>query len=353
MLFAILEEQESMAQRVLMYPRAWDDATQKNDPVIRTSRRLLRDAASRYKVMLQPISPIAAPLLPQTTPGSPETQDEPEPPTYSDEESYPLTNLLSLTTFNRIIYLQPSGIILDATPLDLLFTLPMSDDQKPILGLTSPIPSLADRPAILLLEPSRRNYEDTVAALPEGAYPDTDFLTLVHTIAAASSSVSSPEENSQQHTSPNLLAESSSLHHTPSSSQLNATLFLQTTGYVHFQDEGVKGPEYEVSIAFRDAAPRGNEERRAWEGAYERFREGRMGVCGLDLEVEMTMPEEGDDVDITEGGEDGGEERLLEEGWVEVVGGNGGGGAAEKLVDSGELVMPEEMLPGEANEDLR
>ena len=232
----------------------------------------------------------------------------------------------------------------------------MSDDQKPILGLTSPILSLADRPAILLLEPSRRNYEDSVSALPEGAYPDTDFLALVHTIAAASSpspSTSSSSIDEKQHTSANLLAESSSLHHTFNSG-LNSTLFLETTGYVHFQDEGVKGPEYEPSTAFRDAAPRANEERRAWEGAYERFREGRMGVCGLDLEVDQTMLEEGDDdVDTTGRGEDVGEERLLSEGWVEVVGGDGSAPAAEEVLDSGELVTPEELLPGEANEELR
>lgn len=331
-----------MAQRVLVYPRDWDDAAKKNDPVIRTSRRLLRDAASRYKVMLQPISPIAAPPLPQTKPTSPESQDD--PPTYSDEESYPLTNLLSLTTFNRIIYLQPSGIILDATPLDLLFTLPMSDDQKPVLGLTSPTPSLADRPAILLCEPSPKHYEETVAALPEGAYPDLDFLALVHTIAAPSSEELSSHD--RPHTSANLLAESSSLHHIPPSSALNASLFLQTTGYIHFQDEAVKGPGYEPGNAFRDAAPAAsNEARRAWEGAYERFREGRMGVCGLDLEVDQTPEEEEDDPSSTEEG------TLLEQGWVEVVAADGGFPPAEPF-DPGELPMPEE-LSGESDEELR
>ena len=83
---------------------------------------------------------------------------------------------------------------------------------------------------------------------------------------------------------------------------------------------------------------------RAWEGAYERFQEGRMGVCGLDLEVE-TIVEEGDEVDTGEGQEVG-EEKLLEEGWVEVA-------PAAEVHYSGELVTPEELLHGEANEELR
>ena len=58
MLFAELERQQSMAQRIIFYPKQWSEqrATQKSlDRKLETSLRLLRDAASRYKVMLQPI----------------------------------------------------------------------------------------------------------------------------------------------------------------------------------------------------------------------------------------------------------------------------------------------------------
>ena len=265
MIFAALEGQESMAQRVIMYPRDWDSPSQKADKTAATTRRLLRDAASRFKVMLQPIDPLPRP--------SPKSEDE-ELPTLSDEEAYPLTNLLSLITFNRIIYLQPSGLILDVSPLDLLFTLPMSEHR--MLGLTSPTPSSADRPAILLFEPSKILYQDTIAALPEGAYPDLDFLSLVHMTPA-------PPTNGRDDTvvSSTLLAETSSLQHVEA--QFNASDFFETTGYIHFQDEGVLGPEFDLTMNFFAAVPVRKEGRIAWEGVYERFREGRMGVCGLDL----------------------------------------------------------------------
>ncbi len=60
MLFAVLEQQESMAQRILFYPKSWDEqrsAQGRPDRTLETSMRLLRTAASRYKVMLQPIAP--------------------------------------------------------------------------------------------------------------------------------------------------------------------------------------------------------------------------------------------------------------------------------------------------------
>ena len=62
MQFAELERQESMAQRIIFYPKKWDQqrsAQEKPDPILWTSIRLLRAAASRYKVMIQPIEPAA------------------------------------------------------------------------------------------------------------------------------------------------------------------------------------------------------------------------------------------------------------------------------------------------------
>lgn len=60
MLFAVLEQQESMAQRMIFYPKVWNEqrsAQEHPDRRLETSMRLLRTAASRYKVMLQPIAP--------------------------------------------------------------------------------------------------------------------------------------------------------------------------------------------------------------------------------------------------------------------------------------------------------
>lgn len=61
MLFAGLERQESMAQRIILYPQEWN--VQQSGPEyeslnVKRSLRLLENAALRYKVMLQPVSRI-------------------------------------------------------------------------------------------------------------------------------------------------------------------------------------------------------------------------------------------------------------------------------------------------------
>ena len=60
MLFAELERQESMAQRIIFYPTRWNEqksAQENPNRTLETSMRLLHAAASRYRVMLQPIEP--------------------------------------------------------------------------------------------------------------------------------------------------------------------------------------------------------------------------------------------------------------------------------------------------------
>ena len=265
MAFAALEGQESMAQRVLMYPTEWDEGDE-FDGEKAITQGLLRKAASRYKVLLQPISP--SKTLRHT--------DGTEQATFSDEELYPLTNLLSLMHHNRVLYLQPSGLILSSTPLDLLFTYPIPD-AKHILGFTSPISSSADRPAALLIEPTRALLKDTMEALPEGSFLDTEFLSLISSRPAPPSTPADDVKPAM------LLAETSSLHNVDAS--FNSTEFLETAGYVHIQDDGVLGPEYAATKAFANAGPPRREARKAWQGVYQRFREGRMDICGLDLEV--------------------------------------------------------------------
>lgn len=59
MLFAELDRQDSMAQRIIIYPEEWHlergNRVDSSSPV-RTSLRLLENAARRYKVLLQPYS---------------------------------------------------------------------------------------------------------------------------------------------------------------------------------------------------------------------------------------------------------------------------------------------------------
>ena len=244
-----LSEGESMAQRIVMYPREWNEEEGAKGE---TSQRLLRKAAKEYKVMVQPIDSV-----PQVGGATGLTA----------EEAYPLTNVLSLINYNRIILLQQPGLILDATPLDLLFTLPMT---TPVLGLSDPQDE-GKQPAILLFEPSREVYQDITATLPEGAYPDSEFVQKV-TIEHAPED---PDNNVH------LLATTSLLEN----ESLNATEFMGITSYVHLSDPDLPGPEFDIPRQdFVKAMPSAVEARKAWEGVYSKFRDVRMDTCGLDLE---------------------------------------------------------------------
>jgi len=71
----------------------------------------------------------------------------------------------------------------------------------------------------------------------------------------------------------------------------NATIFEKMTTYVRLSDPELPGPEYDVPYYERVALRPSNEEARgAWERLYEKFRQRRMEVCGLDLET-WTKPE--------------------------------------------------------------
>ena len=81
----------------------------------------------------------------------------------------------------------------------------------------------------------------------------------------------------------NLLAETGPLINV--GTQFNASAFIEETAYVRIKDDRLPGPEYGAPRGrLADAMPREMEARRAWEAVYERFREARMDVCGLDLE---------------------------------------------------------------------
>lgn len=66
----------------------------------------------------------------------------------------------------------------------------------------------------------------------------------------------------------------------------NMTAFEQATTYVRFADPELPGPEYDVPFAERARIrPQNEQAQEAWSRLYERFRQRRMEVCGLDLEV--------------------------------------------------------------------
>ncbi|KAL6718723.1 hypothetical protein ACLMJK_002957 [Lecanora helva] len=253
---------ESMAQRIVMYPREWDE---EEGRVAEISRRLLRKAAGESKTMLVEIEGMK--------------QVEGAEGKLTDEERFPLLNVLSLMHYNRIMVLRQPGLILDVTPLDLLFTLPM---EKPMLGLSDPQDE-SRKPVILLFEPSEEMYQEIASTLPEGAYLDEEFLQKV--------SVEHAPEDPEK--SLHLLATTGLLGDEKADSFVKEDL-MDMTAYVHIDDPGLPGPQYDVPRqTFVNAMPKGKEARKGWEMVYERFRDSRMNVCGLDLEP-ITAPEEKD-----------------------------------------------------------
>ena len=250
MLFAVLEEQESMAQRVLLYPKDWDAKTSGQEPLdprLETSRRLLREAAKRYRVMLQPVEPMIK---------------------IGGESVFPLAGLLSLSAYNRIIYLPASGLVLDASGLDHLFTLPM---ESSVLGISAGSAIGSASPSVVLLQPSKEAFQAQLAALPTDKYDEDHYLSKVPLLADL------PED--QVH----VVARTSGLRF--EDDEFDADEFLDSTSYVHIADPVMLGPEFDAprqSIA--SARPDKLESKKAWQDIYEKYRVRRMDVCGLDLE---------------------------------------------------------------------
>lgn len=251
MLFAVLEDQESMAQRVIMYPKEWDQGVSEQkalDPQVETSKRLLREAAMRYRVMLQPVKPILK--------------------VEQGESVFPLAGLLSLSAYNRLIYLPPSGLVLDTSGLDHLFTLPM---ESTMLGISAGSGDESTTPSVVLLSPSKDAFQVMLESLPLNKYDEDAFLSKIPLLADL------PED--QIH----IVAKTSSLGHEDDA--FDPAKFLASTSYVHISDSDMLGPEYDSPREMvTSARPRKPQPRKAWQDVYEKYRQRRMDVCGLDLE---------------------------------------------------------------------
>lgn len=275
MLFAELERQESLAQRIIVYPQEWSVQQSGRDYEnlnVKTSLRLLENAALRYKVELQPVSRV---------------QNSPDGKSHyslfkfkplkienvkTEEAEYPLVDLLSLTLFNRLIYLKPSGLILDSTKLDMLFTLPM---ESTMLGISGNPHDEDTVPSVILLEPSKKAYNDTLSSIPAGSYSDDEFLRHISLVT---------HTTDQNH----IVAKTSAIH--LESDRFNVTEFIDSTAYVQLSDPGLPGPEFNVPRRqLLRVKPKQPIHRKAWETVYEMFREQRMSVCGLDLEPLMEL----------------------------------------------------------------
>lgn len=196
----------------------------------------------------------------------------------NDEAKYSLTGLMSLTIFNRLIYLRPSGLINDSSQLDLLFTLPM---DTPVLGIAATNHDRGAEKPIMIFQPSLKAYDQLASAFPAESYSDDEFMLRI----PAMTDFAEDQVHLVTKSSTLVLAEES----------FDARESLEATAYIHLSDPYLPGPEYYLSDSLLSMArPTRPGPRKAWEGAYELFRERRMNVCGLDLEPVKADPAQTD-----------------------------------------------------------
>ncbi|KAL0263109.1 hypothetical protein SLS55_002085 [Diplodia seriata] len=256
MQFAELQREKSPAARVLLFPRDWIEDEEDEDPYLETSRRLLRAAARRYRVVLRPVDPVI------------KGDGDSIPPRYS------LASFFSLIDYDRLLYLAPSGIIIDSLAMDALLAFAAS---RRIAALPEDPTASKISTDFMLLQPSLSTFRKLSAALGEADVSDTK---LFQETFDASTSLLPPTAESET----TLYYESSELRTLDDPESFNSTQFLSTTAYVRLADPELPGPEYDVPYGqMVQLRPKEEEPRWVWEKLYFKFRGNRMDVCGLDL----------------------------------------------------------------------
>ena len=286
MLFAELCKQDSPIRRVILYPREWHLMWPNNSGLdqepsgghVETSLRLLQTAKERYNVEIEAVSRIQAArngMKSHGLKGSKVQSELPADRLRAEAEAYPLTNLFSLTMFSRVIYFQPSGLIINSARLDKLFTLAMESET---MGISANLGEEKATPQVLILQPSADAFNKSSSLIQAGEYSEDDFLR----------SIPSADTASFDHS--NFVMETSAIH--LMEDHFNLSSLIDTTSYVHISDPGMPGPEFSSSRSqVVRARPESTELRKVWEAIYERYRQKRMEVCGLDLEPDPELIE--------------------------------------------------------------
>lgn len=278
MLLSDLHRMKSPAKRILMFPRLWLQQTEeakkeKWNPELSTTWRLLKNAARRYNVQLIPMETIV-----DGADGEIVFHDESVNMQLTDKgalpSSYSLASLYSLIDYERIIYLQGPGVLLDASALDSLLAFSKSEPM-------AAYPATPERTdlstSLLLIRPSQENFQQLKRLRTSNPTSDLDLFR--KTFAAPNSLISEWSLSMG-----NVVYESQRLR--DASDGFNATEFEQATTFVRLTDPGLPGPEYDVPFWDRARVrPKNEQAKEAWGRLYERFRQRRMEVCGLDLEV--------------------------------------------------------------------
>jgi hypothetical protein len=258
MLLSDLHQMKSPARRILMFPRLWlaEAEEVKKDPQMSTTWRLLRTAARRYGVTLMPMEPIVD--------GADATLSS----------SYSLASVYSLVDYERILYLQGPGVLLDASALDSLLAFSKSEPM-------AAYPATPDREdlstSLMVMHPSKATFHQLKALRESNATTDLDLFR--QTFAAPESLISEWSLSMG-----NVVYESQELRKIKE--EFNATAFEEATTFVRLSDPEIPGPEYDMPFADRvKLRPKNLEAQETWGQLYEKFRQQRMEVCGLDLEA--------------------------------------------------------------------
>ncbi|KAF2736201.1 hypothetical protein EJ04DRAFT_511199 [Polyplosphaeria fusca] len=268
MLLADLHKMRSPAKRILLFPRAWLRQMEDETAVdMYTTRRLLKTAVRMHGVTLMPMETIV------------DGADE------SLASSYSLASLYSLTTYERLVYLQQPGSLVDPSALDSLLAFSRSEPM-------AAYPATAEREdmstSLLIVHPSDKDFRRLKEARTSQAMTDLELFRKAFTTPNSLISEWSLSMG-------NVVYDSHQLR--DAIDGFNATVFEAATTFVRFSDPEIPGPEYDLPFYERMALrPKNEEAREAWGKLYDRFRQRRMEVCGLDLET-YSRPGQADEED--------------------------------------------------------
>ena len=245
MLLAAFARDRSSASRVLVYPRQWGGESNKRTKKLDTSLRLLQQAATKYGAILIPVDPI-------------------EENEGALEQAYPLAGFLSLTKFDRLLYLQPQGLLINSARIDDLFWTQTNS------SVTSFISKAQSYQEAFLIRPSASKFSTAAASL-HNITSETAWGKLGIDYKEAPSILTST-------TTIRMYTREEAENFTPK-------YFQDSTGYVRFSDPGAPRPSYDIPNSILERVrPKLDGPRRVWNNLYDKYRSDRMNVCGLDLE---------------------------------------------------------------------
>lgn len=165
-------------------------------------------------------------------------------------------------------------MLLDASALDSLLAFSKSEP----MAAYPATPERTDMStSLLMIHPSQQSYSQLRALRASKPTTDLDMFRKTFTVPESLISEWSLSMGNVVYESQNLRT---------ASDGFNATAFEQATTFVRLSDPELPGPEYDVPFAERARLrPQNEEAQEAWSKLYERFRQQRMEVCGLDLET--------------------------------------------------------------------